>query len=155
DAGAAATPLPVLGPDPYATRPASRDDRRAILQVAHDQIQHLLDWWLDRMVAANHQFTEKLVFFWHGHWATGVQKVNSAQLMLGQLEPLRRYGTGDFAVLVKAMLRDPALIIWLDGQRNTRQAPNENLARELMELFTLGIGAYSEDDIKAGARALT
>ena len=53
------------------------------------------------------------------------------------------------------MLRDPALILWLDGQRNTRQAPNENLARELMELFTLGIGAYTEDDIKAGARALT
>ncbi len=53
------------------------------------------------------------------------------------------------------MLRDPALILWLDGQRNTRQAPNENLARELMELFTLGIGAYTEDDVKAGARALT
>jgi uncharacterized protein (DUF1800 family) len=108
------------------------------------------------MATAKHQFSEKLVFFWHGHWATSVQKVDSAQLMLKQLNTFRAAGRGDFAVLVKAMLRDPALIIWLDGQRNTRKAPNENLARELMELFTLGIGGgYTENDVKAAARALT
>jgi uncharacterized protein (DUF1800 family) len=157
DAGAAATPVPALGPDPILGlgRGATQADRKAAQQTARDQTQRLLGWWLERMVAAEHQFTEKLVFFWHGHWATSVQKVKSGPLMLTQLETLRRYGSGDFAVLTKAMLRDPALVIWLDGQRNTRQAPNENLARELMELFTLGIGAYTEDDIKAGARALT
>jgi uncharacterized protein (DUF1800 family) len=85
-----------------------------------------------------------------------VQKVDSAHLMLKQLNTFRTLGHGGFAVFVKAMLRDPALIIWLDGQRNTRQAPNENLARELMELFTLGIGGgYTENDVKAAARALT
>jgi uncharacterized protein (DUF1800 family) len=107
------------------------------------------------MVSAQHQLTEKMVFFWHGHWATSVQKVKSGPLMLRQLDTMRASGRGDFAVFAKAMLRDPALILWLDGQRNTRQAPNENLAREMLELFTLGRGAYSEDDIKAGARALT
>ena len=99
--------------------------------------------------------SEKLTFFWHGHWATSIQKVSSAGLMLAQQQTMARLGRGDFGALVRAMLRDPALIIWLDGQVNTRQAPNENLARELMELFTLGIGAYSEDDVKGAARALT
>src|SRR5437773_8021665 len=112
-------------------------------------------WRLDRRTQADHHFHEKLTFFWHGHWATSIQKVNVAALMLGQQQTLAKLGAGDFGALTKAMLRDPALILWLDGQKNTRQAPNENLARELMELFTLGIGNYTEDDVKAGAKALT
>ncbi|OJF14647.1 DUF1800 domain-containing protein [Couchioplanes caeruleus] len=112
-------------------------------------------WWITRMVTEPGA-AEKLTFFWHGHWATSVRKVRSAELMLGQQATLRRYGAGGTGALVRAMLRDPALIIWLDAQRNTRKAPNENLARELMELFTLGVGAgYTEADVKAGARVLT
>jgi uncharacterized protein (DUF1800 family) len=84
-----------------------------------------------------------------------VQKVKSAQLMLAQQQTFRELGHGDFGALTAAMVRDPALVVWLDGQKNTRQAPNENLARELMELFTLGIGHYGEADVKEGARALT
>ncbi|WP_422771948.1 DUF1800 domain-containing protein [Plantactinospora sp. WMMC1484] len=157
DSGAAATPLPRLGADPYAgiDKTSSREQRQQAQKARADQVRLLVDWWLDRMVAAEHQLTEKLVFFWHGHWATSVRKVRSAQLMLGQLETFRRHGRGPFEALVRAMVADPALIIWLDGQKNTRAAPNENLARELMELFTLGIGHYTEDDVKAGARALT
>jgi uncharacterized protein (DUF1800 family) len=155
DPGAAGTPVPVFEPEPPLGRDATVEQRRAAQQRERDRIRTTTLWWLDRMVAADHQLTEKLIFFWHGHWATSVDKVRSAALMLGQQETFRRYGHGDFAPLVKAMLRDPALILWLDGQRNTRQAPNENLARELMELFTLGIGTYSEDDVRAGARALT
>jgi uncharacterized protein (DUF1800 family) len=157
DPGAATTPAPRLGPDPYAgvTKQTSREDRQAASRQRSQQAQQLAQWWLARMVGAEHQFTEKLIFFWHGHWATSVQKVKAAQPMLGQLDTLRRYGRGSFPDLVAAMVRDPALIIWLDGQRNTRRAPNENLARELMELFTLGIGHYTEADVKAGARALT
>jgi uncharacterized protein (DUF1800 family) len=153
-----ANPVPALGPDPYASlgRNPSDADRQKAQQARREQIMTVEQWWLTRMVAARHQFTEKLVFFWHGHWATSVQKVKSGPLMLNQLNIFRTRGRGDTAALVKAMLRDPALILWLDGQRNTRQAPNENLSRELMELFTLGIGGgYTEDDIKAGARALT
>ncbi len=119
------------------------------------QIQRITDWWLDRMVATAHQFPEKLVFFWHGHWATSVEKVDSAPLMMQQQNVFRQLGRGDFAPFVKAMLRDPALVLWLDGQRNTKRAPNENLARELMELFTIGIGNYTEADVQQGAKALT
>jgi uncharacterized protein (DUF1800 family) len=157
DPGGAATPEPRFDADPYAGLPqgASRDQRQQAQQIARGQIQTLLAWWLTRMVAAEHQLTEKMVFFWHGHWATSVQKVKSASLMQGQLSTFRTLGRGDFGAFTKAMLRDPALIVWLDGQRNTKQAPNENLARELMELFTLGVGNYTEDDVKQGARALT
>jgi hypothetical protein len=136
--GSMSTPMPALG-----------------LAKDREQVRAGVLWWVDRMVAAENQVAEKLVFFWHGHWATSVRKVRSPGLMLGQQKTFREYGGGDFGAFVKAMLRDPALIVWLDGQRNTRKAPNENLARELMELFTLGVGPYTEDDVKAGARALT
>src|SRR5262249_25114537 len=114
---------PALGADPYAaiSRTSTREERQAARKARNEQVQQLITWWLGRMASAKHQFAEKLVFFWHGHWATNVQKVDSAQLMLKQLNTFRALGRGDFAVLVKAMLRDPALIIWLDGQRNTRK----------------------------------
>ncbi|GIF50831.1 uncharacterized protein (DUF1800 family) [Asanoa ferruginea] len=134
---------------------ASRADKQKANQQRRQQVTVAIDWWLDRMVAAEHQLTEKMVFFWHGHWATSAQKVKAAPLMLGQLQTFREHGRGDFAAFTTRMIRDPALIIWLDGQKNTVKAPNENLARELMELFTLGIGNYAEADVKAGARALT
>ncbi|MFI6262611.1 DUF1800 family protein [Micromonospora sp. NPDC051006] len=158
DPGAGTTPAPPLGPDPAAQlgKESSREDRQRANQQRREQLTRLTDWWFTRMVAAEHQLTEKLLFFWHGHWATSAQKVRSAPLMLRQLETMRRLGRGPLAPLVEAMVRDPALIVWLDGQKNTRKAPNENLARELMELFTLGIdGGYTEADVKEGARALT
>jgi uncharacterized protein (DUF1800 family) len=142
DAGAARTPVPQLG------TAADRADRK-------DQVRAVVQWWLGRMVAAEHQLHEKLTFFWHGHWATSAQRVRSAQLMLAQQQTLFRTALGDRSTQVKAMLRDAALIVWLDGEKNTAKAPNENLGRELMELFTLGIGHYTEDDVKAAARALT
>jgi uncharacterized protein (DUF1800 family) len=157
DPGAAATPPPRLGPDPHLAlggKP-SREDRQKANQARRDQVTTTIAWWLDRMVAADHQLAEKLVFFWHGHWATSVQKVRSARLMLTQQQTFRDLGHGDFGALAAAMVRDPALVVWLDGQKSTRRAPNENLARELMELFTLGIGHYAETDVKEGARALT
>jgi uncharacterized protein (DUF1800 family) len=157
DPGASATPQPDLGVDPYSTLMpgATPQERQAARKIAQEQALTLGTWWVRRMIAAEHQLVEKLGFFWHGHWATSVEKVRSATLMARQLDTMRRTGRGDFAVMVKAMLRDPALILWLDGEENTRQAPNENLAREVMELFTLGIGSYGEADVKAGARVLT
>src|SRR5438477_2954444 len=148
---------PALGTDPLAALPkgADRAARQQAQQQLRQQVQQLTLWWLDRLVTADHQFAEKLVFFWHGHWATSVEKVRSAVLMLRQQQTFRDLGYGDFGPFLKAMLRDPALIIWLDGQQNTRAAPNENLARESMELFTLGVGNYTEADVRAVARALT
>ncbi|NUT06960.1 MAG: DUF1800 domain-containing protein [Hamadaea sp.] len=153
----AAAPLPAYADDPLLGPVANktREQRAAAQQKARTQLGELTRAWVARMVTADHGLAEKLVFFWHGHWATGAQKVVSARLMRAQLEKFRMFGSGDFAVLARQMVRDAALVYWLDGQRNTAKAPNENLARELMELFTLGVGAYTEDDVKAGAKALT
>jgi uncharacterized protein (DUF1800 family) len=157
DAGAAATPLPSYGPDlRFALGPnPSREQRQQAQQEEADRTRTAVVWWLDRMVAADQQLAEKLVFFWHGHWATSVLKVNDPGLMLVQQQTFRDLGHGDFGAFLRAMLRDPALIVWLDGQQNTAKAPNENLAREAMELFTLGVGNYTETDVRQAARALT
>jgi uncharacterized protein (DUF1800 family) len=157
DTGADRTPLPAATPDPVgALAPdSSREQRQQAQTQQRDQMFGLTLWWLDRMVAADHQLREKLTFFWHGHWATSVQKVKFPQVMRNYQQTLYTHAAGDFGTLVRAMVRDPALVYWLDGHKNTAQAPNENLARELMELFTLGIGNYTEADVKEGARALT
>jgi uncharacterized protein (DUF1800 family) len=150
--------LPHFDTDPLVDLPkgADRATRQQAQQALRGQVEQCIVWWLDRMVAADRQFAEKLVFFWHGHWATSVEKVRSAVAMLGQQKTFRDLGAGDFGVFLKAMLRDPALIFWLDGQQNVARAPNENLARESMELFTLGVGGgYTEADVRAAARALT
>jgi uncharacterized protein (DUF1800 family) len=108
------------------------------------------------MLAARRPVRERLTFAWHNHWATSLSKVNQPSLMLRQNQQLRSQGFGSFTALAKTMILDPALLIWLDAEKNTKAAPNENLARELMELFTLGVGGgYTEDDVKHSARALT
>jgi uncharacterized protein (DUF1800 family) len=112
-------------------------------------------WWLDRMVAADHALTERMTWFWHGHWATSMGKVEYALAMKNQNETLRKYSLSNFRDMSQAMVIDPALMYWLDAGSNVKQAPNENLARELMELFTIGVSNYSEDDVKAVARGLT
>lgn len=115
----------------------------------------LLIWWLDRMVTAPDQSRERLTWFWHGHFATSSRKVNHTRLMLTQNQAFRRHGLGNFGVLAHELIVDPAMLLWLDGNDNTAEAPNENLSREFMELFTLGPGHYSENDIREAARALT
>jgi len=119
------------------------------------QTQQMTMWWLDRMAVSDHGLTEKMTWFWHGHWATSLQKLNYPMPMFKQNKTLRTYCLGNFTSLTKAMLNDGALQFWLDGQENTVKAPNENLGRELMELFTLGVGRYTEDDVKSISRVLT
>lgn len=156
DPGATRTPVPDLGPEPVPPgKSADQVTRRAYQQALHAQQQALLLWWLDRMVQVERPMTEKLTWYWHGHWATSIQKVRSARMMLAQNQTLRSLGAGDFRTLARAMVRDPALQIWLDAGLNRKAAPNENLGRELMELFTLGVGHYTETDVRQAARALT
>ena len=119
------------------------------------QSQQMVMWWLDRMAVSDHGLTEKMTWFWHGHWATSIQKLNYPLPMFKQNKTFRSNCLGNFATMTKAMLNDGALQFWLDGQENTVKAPNENLGRELMELFTLGVGRYTEDDVKSISRALT
>ncbi len=122
-------------------------DRLADLALAAPEPNRLKGWWVYRMLFGPDPLTERLTLLWHDHFATSNLKVNDLALMRRQNEALRSLGRGPFSRLVHAMLRDPALLVWLDAQENTKGHPNENLARELMELFTLGIGHYSEVDV--------
>jgi uncharacterized protein (DUF1800 family) len=154
DIGATGAPVPQIGPDPLADKPnPTSDERVAAAATRRNQTTVISQWWLDRMTVADHQAAEKLLFFWHGHWATSIAKVLSPQMMLAQHLTLR--GATNFRDMAHRMVTDPALLMWLDGQDNKAGAPNENLARELMELFTLGVGNYTEADVKEAARALT
>ena len=155
DRGAATTPAPTFEVTPPPGRGATTTQRRTYqLQVATEGRQLML-WWLDRMVMAEQPFTEKMTFFWHGHFATALQKVHSSALMLRQNQLLRSHGLGAFDALDLAVARDPAMMIWLDTNLNVAAHPNENFARENMELFTLGYGRYTENDVKETARAYT
>jgi hypothetical protein len=123
--------------------------------IADAGASRLKAWWLYRMLFGPDPLTERLVLLWHNHFATSNEKVRNLGTMHRQNEIFRKHGRGCFARLLKAVVHDPALLIWLDAPANRKGHPNENLARELMELFTLGIGQYSEQDVKEAARALT
>src|SRR5262249_19045055 len=112
-------------------------------------------WWLYRMLYSPHPLREKLTLFWHNHFATSNAKVNNAGYMLGQYELMRRHALGSFRTLLQEMSRDPAMMVWLDTSQSKKGMPNENYARELMELFSLGIGHYTEQDIREAAKAFT
>jgi uncharacterized protein (DUF1800 family) len=112
-------------------------------------------WWVYRMLYGPDPLGERLTLLWHNHFATSNLKVNDLAAMRRQNEVLRRQARAPFGDLLRAVLRDPAMLVWLDASVNRKGQPNENLARELMELFTLGIGAYTEKDVKEAARALT
>ena len=154
DAGANTVVMPEI--TDLGKRPAANSKEIVPYAIAvRFQIQQLVMWWLDRMALSDHGLTERMTWFWHGHWATSVDKVNFALPMLNQNKTLRTYCLGNFKDMSRAMINDSALQFWLDGQDSTLTAPNENLGRELMELFVLGVARYTEDDVKAAARALT
>ncbi len=174
--------LPVSGPgagpeiDPDVMRPRSESERRELREArrrrdesvlaryqamrmqaqARDrrQLLTLQQWWLDRMIRTPGPLEEKLTLLWHDHFATHYRGCEDAYLLYRQNELFRGRAT-DFAALVRGIVRDPAMLVFLNNDRNHKARPNENLARELMELFTLGEGNYTEQDIKQGARALT
>jgi hypothetical protein len=112
-------------------------------------------WWLNRMLYSPYPLQEKMTLFWHNHFATSNAKVQSARFMLDQYELIRKHALGNFGPLLQGMSRDPAMMVWLDTKGSTKGNPNENYARELMELFSLGIGHYTEKDIREAARAFT
>ena len=119
------------------------------------QYYQLVFWWLDRMVLSDNALPERMTWFWHGHWATAISKVNYATPMLTQNQVLRQNALGSFNTMAQLMINDCALQYWLDGQQNYVAAPNENLSREFMELFALGVGNYSQADVTALAKSFT
>ena len=112
-------------------------------------------YWMYQMITTNHPLEEKLALFWHGLFATGYAKLNQARALLNQVDMFKRTGFGSFRDILIELSKDPAMIIWLDNNDNHDGAINENYGRELLELFSMGIGNYTEDDIKEASRAFT
>ena len=128
------------------------------LQIARpvqEQGRELRNWWVEEMLVTDQPLVERMVLFWHNHFTSSMLKVRYAPALFRQNALFRREALGNFATLLKEVARDPAMLIYLDGMRSVARQPNENFARELLELFTLGEGRYGEADIKAAARAFT
>lgn len=140
---------------PRALRAMSEDERQAARERAARQSLELRGWWLREMAATPAPLLERMTLFWHNHFVSAQPKVRAPQLMYRQNVLLRRHALGNFGALLHAVAKDPAMLLYLDAANNRRDAPNENFAREVMELFTLGKGHYTERDIKEAARAFT
>ena len=112
-------------------------------------------WWAERMLDTNRPLEEKMALFWHGHFATGESKVRDYRKMLQQIATFERHATGNFGDLAIGIAQDPAMLYYLDAGVNVKGAANENFAREVMELFTMGVGHYTEKDVREAARAFT
>ena len=134
------------------------DDIIRRYHVGLSELRHLYQgvaYWMYRMITTQNPLEEKIALFWHGLFATGFAKLNHPRAMLNQIDMFRRQGLGNFSNLLLELSKDPSMIIWLDNQDNHKGAINENFGRELMELFSMGIGNYTEEDIKECARAFT
>ena len=144
---------PVLRPP---GRTATVEERRAFRAARNEEGLQLVGWWYREMAATPSPLTERMTLFWHNHFTSAFRKVRAPILLFRQNATLRRHALGNFRKLVDAMAADPAMIVYLDSLQNRRGKPNENFARELLELFTLGEGqGYTETDIKEAARAFT
>ena len=130
--------------------------RRLFHEAREDEIRLLREWWVREMIETPSPQTEHLVLFWHNHFTSGISALNDHAILIArQHMTIRKHAAGSFRAFLRAMLRDPAMLSYLDNDNNKKSAPNENFARELLELFTLGEGNYQESDIKNVARALT
>ncbi len=135
---------------------ASRDAGRPVNNQVASTIAVAQAWWLFKMRVTNQPLKEKLTLFWHGHFVSGLDKVRHGFMLRTQNELFRRLGSGKFATLTLEVAKDPAMLRYLDNNVNTKEKPNENFAREVMELFTMGVkGGYTEKDIQEAARAFT
>lgn len=145
----------------FLNPPAATERERATIEalragaLAPADAKRLRAYWLYRMLFGGDPLRERLTLFWHNHFATSLVKVDSVSAMAAQVETLRERALGDFAGLLMAMTADPAMLVWLDGGNSKRDLPNENYAREFLELFTMGEGTYTEADLREAARAFT
>jgi uncharacterized protein (DUF1800 family) len=153
DPGADAVAVPALTPAPsdIAALRQNPTARRAFFRSLLPERAALTTWWLSRMTATTNPLQEKLTFLLHGHFPTAISTVRYPIYMHGQNQLFRTMGGGDFDALTQAVAADPAMLIWLDAASDKASDPNENFARELMERFTMGIGTYSELDVRAAA----
>ena len=125
------------------------------LRASRLETKRVAYWWADRMISSPRPLEEKMTLFWHNHFANNETKVRDYRKLLLQNETFRIHATGNFRDLIIATAKDPAMLYFLDAGQNIKGSPNENFAREIMELFTLGVGNYEEKDIREAARAFT
>lgn len=138
-----------------AGRGASQEERQQQRRARRLASGELKFWWFQQMLNNSAPLQERMMLFWSNHFTSSLEKVKEPALMLQQHMTLRQHAMGSFRDMLRAMLQDPAMLLYLDNATSRRESPNENFARELLELFTLGEGHYSEVDIKELARALT
>ena len=131
------------------------EERLAAQEIDIDRLGHIQRWWLQRMAYTTRPLEEKMTLFWHGILTSSFRKTGSNPAMYNQNVLLRHMGMDRYNAMLKSVSRDPAMLIYLDSRKNKKRKPNENYSRELMELFTLGIGNYTEDDVRESARAFT
>jgi hypothetical protein len=150
---------PASATDTSPLRPPRKDsateERKAFVQTQVREGLALRAWWIEEMAVTRSPLTERMTLFWHNHFVSGQPKVRITRLMYRQNATLRANALGSFGVLLHAIAKDPAMLVYLDSVQNRKGAPNENFAREVMELFTLGEGHYTERDVKEAARAFT
>ncbi|WP_144113783.1 DUF1800 family protein [Paraburkholderia sp. BCC1886] len=155
----AVTPLPEWASEPIPTRDTRRgwsvDERHAEQRLRTQRYEQLRAWWVREMLVTPSPLTERMTLFWHNHFTSGQDKVAYPQLMAQQNRLLRRDALGRFGELLHDVAKDPAMLQYLDGAGNRKGKPNENFAREVMELFTLGEGNYTQRDVSEAARAYT
>jgi len=156
----AVTPPPAAAIDLGPLRPprgemTTEEDRKAFVRQQVREGLELRGWWVREMLVTPSPLTERMTLFWHNHFVSAQPKVRISRLMYRQNVTLRANALGNFGAFLHAIARDPAMVVYLDSAQNRRGAPNENFAREVMELFTLGEGRYSEADVKEAARAFT
>jgi uncharacterized protein (DUF1800 family) len=144
---------PVIAP--RRLREMSTEERQAMQRMFNQRGMEMRVWWMQEMLTTPSPLTEKMVLFWHNHFVSSTQKVRQPQYMYRQHMLLRRHALGNFGEMLHEIARDPAMVVYLDSASNRKGRPNENFARELMELFTLGEGHYTESDVKEAARAFT
>lgn len=153
-----ATPPPAWTAEPFKPRRfrgLSAEERKSLRLEMIQRTGELQSWWLGEMLATPSPLTERMTLFWHNHFVSSQRKVRSPQLMYRQNALFRKHALGNFGELLHEASRDPAMVIYLDSAVNRKGRPNENFAREVMELFTMGEGHYGEPDIKEAARAFT
>lgn len=154
----ARTPLPSWADErvePLRLKRLSDEEKKAAVRQLYQRGAELRAWWLEEMLRTPSPLTERMTLFWHNHFVSSQKKVKAPQLMARQNALLRRHALGNFGALLHAAAKDPAMLIYLDSASNRKGRPNENFAREVMELFTLGEGNYTERDVKEAARAFT
>lgn len=150
-------------PPPYMTpwnklepmREAGARQRKGAWMVAQKEGQRLQSWWIDQMLRTRTPFVERMTLFWHNYFTSSLQKTLQPSLLHKQNLMFRKNALGDFRQLLRSVARDPAMLVYLDGYKNVKGEPNENFARELLEMFTVGHGQYTQRDVQEAARAFT